>query len=165
MLSHINWLWVLAGLLGSGGLGFVALLFFAPAAAVAVEKLAVDFLSTRVGLALAVGTVCLLGGGLYEGWNVSAEIARAVADRDTAWGKKVDDLNTKWQGAFDKAGAAFYAARDAMDAQIKATLDAANAQRDQALDAADAEWQKRFNDYAKTLKPDAGCVITPEDQK
>ncbi len=92
-LIVINWI---VGILGSIGLiGVIALAICAPAAFAVLARIVGDVLRTRLGLAAAVGALCLYGGLVYgdasgrrevraqwDAAKVQAEAAKEAADAD-----------------------------------------------------------------------------------
>lgn len=70
--------WIISIGSGAGLAGFIALLFFAPQMALAVEKIAVDLfsrvVSTRIGVGVLVGVICLIAGDFYGDHSGAARV-------------------------------------------------------------------------------------------
>jgi len=140
-LIVINWS---VGILGAVGIvGAIALAIFVPAVFATLARLVGDFLSTRLGLAIAVGAACLYGGLVYG--DISGrgeERAKCQAAQLAA------EMEAK--------------ARDARQGQLASEDEA---QRLAALQAQVQQDQETLDAYAKALAggKSAACVLTPAD--
>ena len=122
-LTVLNWFLAIIGALGFAG--FVCLAIFAPAAAELAERGTVavvrDMLKTRVGVAVMVGVLCLIGGELAGDWHgrtaCRADQAKAeqeAAARDQAQGTIAADDAAARSKELAAAGAKDQEARNAL---------------------------------------------------
>ena len=75
-MNALGWIVSLAS--GASLAGYIALLIFAPQAAVAIEKIALDLLarilSTRLGVGVLVGLLCFVAGDIYGDHSGAARV-------------------------------------------------------------------------------------------
>lgn len=130
--------WIITGLLGAGGIGFVALLFFAPTAAAAIGSFLKSIIETRVGAAILAATIGFLAGGYYMHYTDAKSCER-----------KLDRLNTNWQQMVDESSRKFEQEKKNRSEAVAAAVTNAQQKRDEALAAQDADWQKKFDAWKK----------------
>jgi hypothetical protein len=141
----LGWALPIAAALASAG--YIGLVFMAPQAAVAVEKVALDLLSrltsTRIGCVALTAIVVGSGAYLYG--------EHAGADR----------IKTEWEAAKAQYAAAMEQKRAAAAAEAEQKVKAAQAAEETNADAE----AKRIEDYAKTVSGPGSddCRISDSD--
>jgi hypothetical protein len=146
-LNTLSWVFGITSIIGVAGL--IALAVFAPAVAQIILKLALNvistLLSTRIGVALLVGSVCLMVGDIYgdiHGGKVARQACQAAqeqAEREAA------ERDKRQGNLADK------------DAQARLV----------AMEKDAAAYKEKINELNKILgtKKGPGCILTDEQLK
>lgn len=140
-LFVLNWIITIVGAIGLVGL--VACMIMAPAVFEVIVKLIMDFLGTRLGLAIVVGTACLYGGLTYGDLTGRSE-ERAICQANQV---KADQEAKK------------------RDSDIGAAAETDDQTRTTSLDLQQAIDEGKLNDLKSQLATakNAPCVVTPDD--
>jgi len=151
-LNLLSWIFAIVGVVGVGGL--IALAVFAPAVAQVVMTIIIDFfkavLSTRLGVGIVVGLVCLVGGDLYG--NITGRNA-AETQCQQAQLKADAEAKARDQTITNQAGT---------DAQKRmAQLELEN----QAYQTQTKAYADEIDKRNKAAKAPSGCVLSPADIK